>query len=358
MKDILRSFKFYFFVSLITMLVVGYWRFLIINTYGSDTYPEYGAFREEGFTLVLSMSLFSSFLLALFSSLVDKFFFKYFLHRKSLGFVLVSSTLIQLIFINLIIYVSGHFLSFHFLEGTILPRNNFYQIPDLKMLVLTMFFIIAVSRLLLEIDQKLGRGNLWKLITGKFYSPREERRIFMFIDLKYSTTIAEEIGHYMFSCLIQDCFRDLSVIQKYNAEVYQYVGDEVVISWDAKSGLEKNNYLKAFYAFKDVLESRRQYYEKSYGLFPYFKAGANLGLCTVTEVGELKRDICYHGDTLNTASRIEGLCNFYKAELLISEYLVRESEFKNEFTIEESGCVELRGKSKKVGLYKVALNGQ
>jgi class 3 adenylate cyclase len=32
------------------------------------------------------------------------------------------------------------------------------------------------------------------------------------------------------------------------------------------------------------------------------------------EVGDIRRDIAYHGDTLNTASRIQGLCNEFGAE--------------------------------------------
>jgi adenylate cyclase len=179
----------------------------------------------------------------------------------------------------------------------------------------------------------------------------------MFIDLKASTTIAEQVGHYKFSQMIQDCFKDISVVQTYRAEVYQYVGDEVVLTWSPHDGLMRNNYVHAFFAFKNVLESKRRYYEARYGIFPEFKAGAHIGECTITEVGELKREICYHGDTLNTTGRIEKLCNDYEADLLISEDLEIETDKLIYFNKEEVGTFELRGKEEKVKLFKITRHG-
>ena len=87
------------------------------------------------------------------------------------------------------------------------------------------------------------------MMTGKFYKPREENRIFMFVDLKGSTTIAEKIGHKKYSLLLQDCFRDFSIVAKYNAQIYQYVGDEVVVSWKAENK-NYNNFYLLFSPFK------------------------------------------------------------------------------------------------------------
>ena len=176
----------------------------------------------------------------------------------------------------------------------------------------------------------------------------------MFIDLKSSTTIAEKIGHYKFSQLIQDCFSDISVVEKYEAEVYQYVGDEAVLTWSEKKALKKLNYVHAFFAFRNRLESKKEYYQNTYGVIPEFKAGANLGMCTVTEVGDLKREICYHGDTLNTAARIEELCNDYEADFLVSESLHEKLEHQAGFIFEHVGHVELKGKVNKVGIFKVS----
>ncbi len=75
----------------------------------------------------------------------------------------------------------------------------------------------------------------------------------MFVDLKNSTSIAEELGHIRYSQFIQDCFFDLHVVEAYGAEVYQYVGDEVVLSWHVKPNIDFTNCLHAFWAFEDKL---------------------------------------------------------------------------------------------------------
>ena len=46
-----------------------------------------------------------------------------------------------------------------------------------------------------------------------------------------------------------------------------------------------------------------------YGETPIFNAGMDAGVVTVTEIGDIKRDLAFHGDVLNTAARIQGLCN-------------------------------------------------
>ncbi|MHA1992727.1 MAG: hypothetical protein ACW98A_17360 [Candidatus Hodarchaeales archaeon] len=62
-------------------------------------------------------------------------------------------------------------------------------------------------------------------ILGKYHHPKEEKRTFMFMDLKSSTTYAEKLGHIEYNKLIQDCFFDLTdVVAENNANIYQYVG--------------------------------------------------------------------------------------------------------------------------------------
>jgi adenylate cyclase len=204
-------------------------------------------------------------------------------------------------------------------------------------------------------DRKFGPGNLAKLLLGKFHHPREEERIFMFLDLKSSTTHAERLGHIRYSQLIQDCFHDLSVVTDQEAEIYQYVGDEAVICWELKKGLDKNNCVQAFFAFDGYLQTRANYYREKYGFVPEFKAGMNVGLVTVAEVGEIKREIAFHGDVLNTAARIQGKCNEFGKRILISEYLHEYLKNDSELKSESLGSAELRGRKGTVGIYSVAL---
>jgi len=175
----------------------------------------------------------------------------------------------------------------------------------------------------------------------------------MFMDMKSSTTIAEKLGHIQVSRLIQDCFTDLAIVKDYKAEVYQYVGDEVVISWSMAKGLEKLNCIRAYFKFQNLLELRSDFYKTKYGFVPYFKAGLNVGDVTIAEVGQIKREIAFHGDTLNTASRIQGKCNEYKKSLLLSQQIKELIEDNEELQINLVGEIMLRGKAQPLNIYSI-----
>ena len=64
----------------------------------------------------------------------------------------------------------------------------------------------------------------------------------MFLDLKSSTTHAEQLGHIKYSQLIQDCFYELTeVVTRREAQIYQYVGDEIVLTWPYEKGIKNKS---------------------------------------------------------------------------------------------------------------------
>ncbi len=213
--------------------------------------------------------------------------------------------------------------------------------------ILTIDLVMAVLR---QVNLMLGDNNLGKLLSGKFYTPREEVRVFMFLDLQSSTQLAEQLGHLRYSRLLQDCFNDLGVVVENEAEIYQYVGDEAILTWKLEDGLRNQNCINAYFNFKRQLQQREDYYLQNYGCVPFFKAGLNAGLVTVTEVGKYKKEIAYHGDTMNTAARIQGKCNDLNQELLISENLKDLLNYSS-FEFDKLGSIPLKGKAKEVPIY-------
>ncbi|MFW5944691.1 MAG: adenylate/guanylate cyclase domain-containing protein [Bacteroidota bacterium] len=230
-----------------------------------------------------------------------------------------------------------------------LPEMNIHFVRFLVYFYLCGFFI----NFLKGVMRKVGKGNFRSWMLGMLNKPMEQERIFMFVDMKSSTSIAEKLDHKKFSHLIQDVFNDLEVVDNYEGEIYQYVGDGAIISWNLKDGLNRNNFLKAFYAFKKVIHLRRRYYRRKYGQEPKFKAGVHAGKVMVLQVGQIRRDISYNGDTINTAARIESKCNEYKREILISRDLYDSLEVKEGFSFKHIGEVQLNGKRKAVGIYQV-----
>jgi adenylate cyclase len=215
-------------------------------------------------------------------------------------------------------------------------------------------FMTLVISFVNQVNKKYGPGILIPLLLGRYRNPREEDRIFMFMDLKSSTATAEQLGHLKYSSFIRDCFSDINeVLYPFRAQVYQYVGDEIVVTWPEKEGIKNRFCIEFFFACKSQFAARSMYYMTEYGFLPEFKAGAHTGTVTTVEIGEYKRDIAHHGDTLNTASRIQGVCNDYNKTFLISKYLFEKVGIHSNMKTEELGLIPLKGKTTKVGLVSV-----
>lgn len=64
------------------------------------------------------------------------------------------------------------------------------SLPIYQYLIFTSFLINA----LIHIERILGPGQFLKIIPGRYLQPKEEYRIFMFLDLNDSTALAEKRG--------------------------------------------------------------------------------------------------------------------------------------------------------------------
>ncbi|MCF8304740.1 MAG: hypothetical protein K9I94_15800 [Bacteroidales bacterium] len=96
------------------------------------------------------------------------------------------------------------------------------------------FKLIAIYGLLVSItifffgqmNKKIGDGELIHIIIRRYHRPKQEYRIFMFIDLENSTYLSSLLGHIKFSRLLQEAYADMSKYTiQYGAKVYQHVGD-------------------------------------------------------------------------------------------------------------------------------------
>ncbi|WP_394974915.1 adenylate/guanylate cyclase domain-containing protein [uncultured Croceitalea sp.] len=273
------------------------------------------------------------------------------LYRKlTLGKLLLLRTLYAFLFIIFMTFVAYWVYQFYF--GTDISLQTFAMDKGSGAIYFYIWVTDSVLTVLRQVNLMLGEGNLMKLIRGKFYTPSEEERIFMFLDLQASTVLAERLGHIKYSMLIQDCFNDLAIVLEHEAEIYQYVGDEAVLTWQLEKGLKNQNCLEAYFNFAEFLKRRSDYYQEKYNCEPFFKAGLHAGLVTVTEVGKYKKEIAYHGDTINTAARIQGQCNKLEASLLISETL-KNQLLLEEYSFSKKGAIPLKGKQTEITIYSI-----
>jgi len=232
-----------------------------------------------------------------------------------------------------------------------------YLSAEMMISMFAMLFFAVLFDIFTQVALKIGKKNFWKMLTGRYHSPKEEEKLFMFLDLQSSTTIAEQLGHKEYSKFIQECFKDISIIGDYGGEVYQYVGDEAVFTWDAKDKQNNRNSIEAFYAFQDRIKERESFYSEKYGTVPLFKAGLHGGEVMVAEVGLLKKEIAFHGDTINTAARIQELCNEKGKIFLTSEYFRSDEAASDKYEWEDMGDILLKGRQTSTKLYHPALVG-
>ena len=220
-----------------------------------------------------------------------------------------------------------------------------YFLRDFLFAFIMSSFIVAV----MQICKLLRRGDLIRFVAGQYHQPKEVKRIFLFVDLKSSTTIAERLGNLKYSSFLKDFFFDLTeAILISKGDIYQYVGDEIIISWPYATGIENARCIHCFYDMKNSIELKKEKYLIKYSVMPEFKAGLHGGKMVVTWIGEIKKEIVYHGDVLNTAARIQAECNNFKQDLLISEGLLNDIDLPPYLKVEYLDELNLKGKSKRV----------
>ena len=215
--------------------------------------------------------------------------------------------------------------------------------------------VVLLTQIGIQVNDKFGQGLLKAFITGKYHRPKREQRIFMFVDLIGSTSMAEQLGNEKYYLLLKDFFAHITDSIIYNrGKIYQYVGDEVVISWEAREVQRNHDYLNCYFEMRKVMDFKKEYYLEKYGLLPDFKAAIHYGDVTVGEIGIVKRDLTFSGDVLNTAARIMGYCKTYEKKLLVSEKLFQYAgAAKGQFKFIRMGEELLRGKSTKTRIYTV-----
>ncbi|MEM8998833.1 MAG: adenylate/guanylate cyclase domain-containing protein [Bacteroidota bacterium] len=337
--------------------------FVIFRFYGLD--QEVGVAVLPGFengqTFFQPMIVFTAigFSLGLLYATIDYLFDRYVSRRMALFANLIFRSLVYFLVTTALLTASvGVFSRIFELDMDI--EQGLWWLSD-KRFWAFMYYIILSSFLFSFIKiavERFGKGVFLRILMGKYKNPREEDRIFMFLDLKDSTTIAEKIGHFKYSQFIQDCFYDLNeVVPKFEAEIYQYVGDEAVLSWPYEKGLANNNCVGLFFAFERQKRSRKNYYIDKYGVFPEFKAGMHGGRLMAAEVGSVKKELAYHGDVINTSARIQGECNKHNVSLLVSGKLLKDLDLKIEkySTSKSLGDILLKGKQKKVRIHTLTL---
>lgn len=231
-----------------------------------------------------------------------------------------------------------------------------------------------------EMSRSLSEKEFMKDVFGKIVTPDvrdhllgggmegislggENMRVtILFCDIRGFTSLSEKMECEKVVRLLNEYFSAMSeCIIRHNGIINKYIGDAIMAIFGApvKSATHAKD------AYLSALEMRRALVRVNAGFekagFPQirFGIGIHTGAVLAGNIGSPARmEYTVIGDSVNIASRIEGLCKEYGHDLLISESTVNEIEDERDFSgnadvprpqfLCES---DIRGKEEKIRLY-------
>ncbi len=203
-----------------------------------------------------------------------------------------------------------------------------------------------------EMGGLLGYGTLKNLLTGRYVHPRLEKRAFLLIDMKDSTGMAERLGPLRFHELLNDFFRDIAdAALECDAEIHKYVGDEAILTtWSGAQALGDGDCLACPFIAQDCIEANRARYLARFGAVPTFRAVVHFGEIVTGEIGDVRREIAYVGDTLNVAARLLDAAKALGHDVLVSTDLLDHAALPADLKVEKLPTLTMRGRVAPLGI--------
>jgi class 3 adenylate cyclase len=271
-------------------------------------------------------------------------------HRfRQLGFVaslIVNSVIILALF--MVGRAAGQVVT------TLQPRRFVASFTDAHLVWAVPFFVVVAFtvQFVLQMNRMIGTNVLRYFMAGAYARPVREERIFLFIDLVSSTALAERLGSARYFELLRRFVDDLTdPILDHEGEIYQYAGDEVVITWPLARGLRDASCVRCFFAAREAVEAGAAGYQRDFGAVPRFRAGLHGGAVTGGELGDLRQQIVFVGDILNTAARLQEHAKRTGLDLVASGALLERLALPPGIRAERVGELELRGKEARVAAF-------
>ena len=218
-------------------------------------------------------------------------------------------------------------------------------------LATTVIFVIV-----LQAASLVGRRTFRDLVLGRYRRPRAERRFFLFVDVAGSTAIAERLGplqaHRFLSAVFSAMAEPVAVCR---GEIHQYVGDEIVVTWTEAEGTQDARPLHCFFLMEAALRELKQQFVGEFAAEPGLRAALHLGEVIAGEIGQSRRAIVFHGDVMNTASRLEHATRALGVRFIASEDALRALGPQPDMEFKDLGALPLRGRKEPIRASGVAL---
>ena len=124
-----------------------------------------------------------------------------------------------------------------------------------------------------------------------------------------------------------------------------------MITWPIEVGVRAANCVVCFFEIRAAVARHAAGYEREFGVVPRFRGGLHGGAVTAGELGDLRQQIVFVGDILNTAARLEEYAKRSGLDLVVSGALLQRLALPPGVEATRGGELELRGKEARVAAY-------
>lgn len=177
----------------------------------------------------------------------------------------------------------------------------------------------------------------------------------LFADLRNFTPLAEKLPPRHVAHMVNTYFREMAeAVTSEKGLVLQFIGDEVQAVFGAPLPLidHPDRAVKAALDMRRRLSDVNRKLEKQGAPRLTHGIGIHSGQVLAASIGSPSRlSYALIGDTVNLASRIQELNKEYNTDILISS--ATKDLLKKRFELESLGIAPIRGKNRRVGLYRV-----
>ena len=204
---------------------------------------------------------------------------------------------------------------------------------------------VAVLVMMFQAAGLVGYRTFMDLLLGKYRRPLAERRFFLFVDVVGSTAIAERLSALEAHRFLAAVFSAVAEpIELCRGEIYQYVGDEIVVTWVEADGVVDARALRCFFAMRAALAADADRLIHRFGVQAELRAALHLGEVIAGEVGQVRRAIVFHGDVMNTTGRLEQATREVGCLFIVSAEALASFDPPPDIRTHDLGALALRGR--------------
>jgi adenylate cyclase len=202
-----------------------------------------------------------------------------------------------------------------------------------------------------EFIKSLGKNNLTEVALGDL---AERDVTVLFADIRGFTAFSESMEPRDNFLFINSFNKRMGpIVRKHSGFIMQYLGDGFMALFPKGSQYA----LRASVEMHKALETYNQERKVKKRAPVNVGIGMQNGTLIMGITGDVDRlDAAIISDTVNTASRIEGLSKHFGSSILLTEMCKEKLEAPEEFDFRYLGPVQVQGKQKPLGLYE-CVNG-